>query len=160
MHSRIECNLLWVVDMVLHADTNYAAVTAGFEFRRNLPGGDEGAMAYAQALARWSGKRLSELWGTEVMGINLETPAWLTNIVLPFSSSEEMGRVREKLVGDFHYNVTWYEWGGTFWQRLSSQIYLDKEIIEEYGQRVLALLEEDRAAHAEVAEVAEDRARL
>ena len=117
-------------------------------------------MAYAQALARWSGKRLSELWGTEVMGINLETPAWLTNIVLPFTSSDEMGRVREKLVGDFHYNVTWYEWGGKFWQRLSSQIYLDKEIIEEYGQRVLALLEEDRAAHAEVAEVAEDRARL
>ena len=77
--------------MVLRADTNYAAVTAGFEFRRNLPGGDEGAMAYAQALARWSGKRLSELWGTEVMGINLETPAWLTNIAVsaaaPFASS-------------------------------------------------------------------------
>ena len=71
-------------------------------------------MAYAQALAKWSGGRLSELWETEVMGINAETPAWLINIRLPFESDEQMGRVRTRLVEDFHTNITWFEWGGKY----------------------------------------------
>ena len=128
----------------------------GFEFRRNLPGGDEAAMAYAQLLARWAGKRLSALWDTEVMGINEEAPAWLINIRLPFKNDKEMGRVSTRLRQEFHYNMTWYGWGGKYWQRLSSQIYLDKDIIEEYAQRVLSLLAEDRAANAELAELEVD----
>ena len=120
-------------------------------------------MAYAQLLARWAGKRLSALWNTEVMGINEEAPAWLLNIRLPFENDEEMNRVRTRLSEETNTNVTWYSWGGKYWQRLSSQIYLDKDIIEEYGQRVLSLLADDRAAIEELAsevEVDGEQARL
>ena len=120
-------------------------------------------MAYAQLLARWAGGRLSTLWDTEVMGINEEAPAWLINIRLPFKNDEEMSRVSTRLREEFNTNMTWYSWGGKYWQRLSSQIYLDKDIIEEYGQRVLSLLAEDRAVNAEVAaeaEVDSEQARL
>ena len=61
-----------------------------------------------------------------------------------------MSRVSGRLREEFNYNVTWYSWGGKFWQRFSSQIYLDKDIIEQYGERVLRLLAEDRATHAKV----------
>ena len=98
-------------------------------------------MEYAQLLAEWTGQRLSTLWETEVMGINTEAAAWLTNIQLPFKDGEEMSRVAKRLREEFNTNMTWYEWGGKYWQRFSSQIYLDKDIIEEYGQRVLSLLE-------------------
>lgn len=69
------------------------------------------------------------------------------------------------MVGDHQYNMTWYEWGGKYWQRFSSQVYLDKEIVEEYGSVVMALLAEDRAEQAAEVVVAEeeevaDRARL
>lgn len=94
---------------------------------------------------------MSTVWDTEVMGINEEAPAWLTNIRLPFKDDKEMGRVATRLREEFNTNMTWYSWGGKYWQRLSSQIYLDKDTIEVYGQRVLRLLAEDRAANEVVA---------
>ena len=45
--------------------------------------------------------------------------------------------------------------------RFSAQIYLDRETLDEYGRRVLALRDEYRAAQEEeVAAEGEDRARL
>ena len=151
--------------------TNWAAVPAAFEFRRQLPGGEEACMEYGAALAVWSGRRLAELWGTEVMAMSESDPAcWIATIRVPeFDSAEQAGYVRGKLASEFRTNASWTEWGGQTWQRLSAQVYLDRATILDYGQRVLDLREEHRrlveneeaAAAVVEAEGAEDaRARL
>ena len=119
-------------------------------------------MEYGAALAAWSGRRLAELWGTEVMAMSESNPSWISTIRVPdFDSPEQAGFIRGKLASEFRTNSSWTEWGGQTWQRLSSQIYLDRETIEEYGQRVLDLRAEHRSLQEEeaVAEGAE-RARV
>ena len=72
--------------------------------------------------------------------------------------------MRGRLANKFKTNSSWTNWGGQTWQRLSAQIYLDRETIEEYGQRVLELRVEHRSRQEEeaVADGAqeEDRTRL
>lgn len=100
---------------------------------------------YGTALATWAGRRLSELWGTEVMAMSEDHPSWIVMVRVPdFDSSEQSSYVRGRLASDFRTNASWTQWGGKTWQRLSAQIYLDRETIEEYGQRVLALQAEHR----------------
>ena len=145
--------------------TNWAAVPAAFEFRRNLPGGEDSCMEYGTALAIWAGRRLAELWGTEVMAMSERSPSWISMIRVPdFDSLEQAGYVRGRLANKFKTNSSWTNWGGQTWQRLSAQIYLDRETIEEYGQRVLELRVEHRSLQEEeaVADGAqeEDRTRL
>ena len=163
--------------------TNWAAVPAAFEFRRGLPGGEEACMEYGTALAMCkrnfparshilgdrplvaragTGRRLAELWGTEVMAMSESHPSWISTIRVPdFSSPEEEAFVRSQLSERFRTNASWVEWGGATWMRFSAQIYLDRETLDEYGRRVLALRDEYRAAQEEeVAAEGEDRARL
>ena len=86
-------------------------------------------------------------------------PSWITMVRVPdFDSPEQMSYVKGRLATDFRTNASWTQWGKQTWQRLSAQIYLDRETIEEYGQRVLALQVEhqslkEKALHAEVAGV-------
>jgi hypothetical protein len=65
-----------------------------------------------------------------------------------FDSPEQASYVRGRLASEFHTNSSWTEWGGQTWQRLSAQVYLDREMIEVYGERVLEL----RARHRSLQE--------
>jgi hypothetical protein len=55
------------------------------------------------------------------------------------------GRLNTENTGFRPGQVVWYEWGGRHWHHLSGQIYLDKQIIREFGRRVLDLMAEDDA---------------
>ena len=96
------------------------------------------------------------------MAMSESHPSWISTIRVPdFSSPEEEGFVRSQLSERFRTNASWVEWGGATWMRFSAQIYLDRETLDEYGRRVLALRDEYRAAQEEeVAAEGEDRARL
>ena len=50
--------------------------------------------------------------------------------------------------------MTYYGWGGKFWQRLSCPVYVGKAEIEEYAERTLALIAEDEEALLVEAEAA------
>jgi hypothetical protein len=109
-----------------------------------------GRAEYGTLLATWAGRRLAELWGTEVLAMSESHPSWITMIRVPdFDSSEQMSYVKGRLATDFRTNASWTQWGEHTWQRLSAQIYLDRKTIEEYGQRVLALRAEHQLLHEE-----------
>ncbi len=66
---------------------------------------------------------------------------------------------------EFRTNASWTNWAGQTWQRLFAQIYLDRDTIEEYGQRVPDLQAEHRSlndneALQEVDANAADQSRL
>ncbi len=109
-----------------------------------------GRTEYGTTLATWAGRRLAELWGTEVMAMSESHPSWITMVRVPdFDSSEQMSYVKGRLASDFRTNVSWTKWGEQTWQRLSAQVYLDRATIEEYGLRVLALRVEHRSMNEE-----------
>lgn len=84
------------------------------------------------------------------MAMSESHPSWIVMVRVPdFDSAEQVSYVRGQLASRFRTNASWTQWGGTTWQRLSAQIYLDRETIEEYGQRVLALQGEHRSQEEE-----------
>jgi selenocysteine lyase/cysteine desulfurase len=140
--------------------TGYCAIPAAFKFRDSLPGSKQLQRDYGHNLAVWGGRYLAERFGTRTMEPASMT-GWITNVELPMRDGEQMDRIKAKLLSDHYTNVTFYGWGGRFWQRLSCPAYVGKAEVEEYAERTLALIAEDEEALvAEAAAVLAEASRL
>ena len=122
--------------------TGYCAIPAAFRFRDSLPGDTALQREYGHHLAVWGGRYLAQRFGTRTME-PIQMTGWITNVELPVRDAEQMARIKAKLLSEHYTNVTFYGWGGKFWQRLSCPVYVGKAELVTYADRTLALIAQD-----------------
>ncbi|PSN71439.1 PLP-dependent transferase [Corynespora cassiicola Philippines] len=149
----------------------YLCVPAAIEFREEL-GGEEVIRNYNTTLAREAVKIWAEKLGTEVLDNESHTlsDCCMSNVRLPLdyeklvAMGEQEGvdkteiilKVRnwmyKKLLDEYHTFVAIFWYGGTWWTRLSGQVYLELEDFEKGASIMKELCE--RVAKGEFLEKA------
>lgn len=136
----------------------YLCIEEALKFRQEVCGGDAKIMEYCDTISNEGGKKVAELLGTEVME-NTEktlTKCCFTNVKLPLKIGEGEGEIKE---GDAFAVVAWIAQkefeehnmfapslfhAGSFWVRLSGQIYLELEDFVSAAERLKRLCERVR----------------
>ena len=130
----------------------YLCVEEAIRFRDEICGGEDNIMSYNTDLAITGGRKMAEILGTEVMEEEGGSKrCYFANVRLPIALGSEEGKVpavdvvliaqwiAEKLVTEYDAYLGIYFHAGKLWARLSAQIYIDLEDIEQ-GARFLKQL--------------------
>jgi selenocysteine lyase/cysteine desulfurase len=137
-------------------DSPYLCVPAALEWRSKLTWhgkhGEDAIMSYCAQLARRSGDIVSRILGTEILENNEGTlrQCNFSNVRLPLSSraltSDDPAKIAKIgqwiakiLVQDYQTFIAIIYYGGAWWMRLSSQVYLTEEDFEWAGKVLLEM---------------------
>lgn len=130
--------------------SSYLCIEEALKFRREVCGGEEKVMQHCVDISNEAGRLAAEILGTEVME-NAEktlTKCSMTNVKLPLKIGNGESEIPSK---DTHMVASWitavlakeydiyvpaFVHAGTFWTRLSGQIYLE---MEDYAMGAEAL---------------------
>ena len=132
-------------------DTPYLCIQAALEWRKKLSWngqrGEEAIMDYTRDLARKGGQTVSSILETEILD-NEEgtlTNCSLVNVCLPLSAGDLTGNdvatseqisqwIMKTMILEYHAAVVVIFYGGSWWVRLSAQVYLTLRDFERAGR--------------------------
>ncbi|SPO06041.1 related to isopenicillin N epimerase [Cephalotrichum gorgonifer] len=138
-------------------NTLYCCIPLALKFRSEVCGGEAAIHAYCEDIARRGGARMAEILGTEVLGGPESSfrRCSFVNVRLPLSLSDlgvEEGREWEIAKWMLELGPAEYEtylpvkfYAGSFWCRISGQIYLTVEDFEWAAGTLLRICERARA---------------
>lgn len=136
----------------------YYCIETALKFRRDACGGEAEIMKYCWGLSNEGGRRVADLLGTDVMD-NQErslSQSAFSNVRLPLTVGYGKGEVPEadksrvmfwlaaRLLDDHDTYVAFYFHAGSFWVRLSGQIYLELDDFLNGAQALKKLCERVR----------------
>jgi len=121
-------------------NSNYLCVAAAMQFRNQVCGGEGAVQSYNISLARKAGDELAKILGTDVMDNksgSLRDCAF-SNIRLPIEIGDQDGQVRQEHAGlvsewmkeasqEFNTMFQIFLYQGSWWWRISAQVYLEME---------------------------------
>ena len=134
----------------------YLTVPEALKWRREVCGGEEKIRSYCNNLAREGGHRVAEILGTYVLD-NKEhslTTCCMVNVLLPLSLGGNGGDknivkpapgiegivsdwIQRTLISEYKTYLPVFYFQGSWWTRLSGQIYLDIDDFEWAGRVLL-----------------------
>lgn len=137
----------------------YFTIPAALSFRHSICGGEKAIMQYCMTIAHSGGARAAEVLGTEVMD-NAEgtlTRCAFANVRLPLEVGNAQGVAHNGLEGqvsqwlmkrcaeeyDMFLAIIFYR--GSWWWRISGQIYLELMDIERGARGILVLCQRVRS---------------
>lgn len=129
-------------EFVATADVSpYLCIEEALRFRRETCGGEENIMSYCESISNEAGRQMAEIFGTDVMQNSEKTltRCAMTNVRLSLSIGNGPCEIPEKdsipvaiwmteiLAREHDVYLPTFVHAGTFWTRLSGQIYLEIE---------------------------------
>lgn len=145
----------------------YLCIEEALKFRREVCGGEENIMGYCDQVALEGGRKAADILGTEMMEDTMTRQGHFVNVRLPLKKGDGVGEIKEgdaliflewfahRLVADFDTFMAPYLHAGSFWVRISGQIYIEEQDIE-WGAKVLNEL----SRRAQMAEYLQMKAQL
>lgn len=137
--------------------TPYVCVPTALKFRRDVCGGESVIREYCERLAREGGARMAKIMGTEVLENESQSlgRCCFTNVRLPLSLHElgvsayegtKIAKwIQEKTPEEYSTYIPTKFFEGSFWSRVSGQIYLT---LEDFDWAAKTLLDLCRRAEA------------
>ncbi|KAF5361898.1 hypothetical protein D9756_002035 [Leucocoprinus leucothites] len=116
----------------------FLIIGAALDFRKWI-GGEAKIFEYCHNLVLEGGKRMAEIFGTQVMDPNGEFTLNMVNVELPFpasiplSSKVDMLFKRKMLIGRNAYSAHFYH-NGRWWTRCSAQVYNEIQDFEKIAK--------------------------
>ncbi|KAL8679349.1 MAG: hypothetical protein Q9186_004354 [Xanthomendoza sp. 1 TL-2023] len=119
----------------------YLCIEEALKFRREVCGGENAIMGYCEDVSTEGGRKVAEIWGTEIMD-NAETTltrCCLTNVRLPLEVGEEDGKVNkadayavvgwmaQTLIKEYNMFAPPFFHNNALWVRFSGQIYVEMD---------------------------------
>lgn len=139
-------------------NTPYLCIPEALKFREEVCGGEEKIMRYCTDVVKAGGITVADILQTEVLdneGGSL-TKCFFANVRLPLKIGDARGEVREEdaaavsqwlvmtMVEDHHTFMAVVFYAGSWWVRLSGQIYLEAKDFEWAGRVMKGLCERVR----------------
>ncbi|KAI4127512.1 MAG: hypothetical protein LQ338_003170 [Usnochroma carphineum] len=136
----------------------YLCIEEALKFRQRVCGGEKRIMEYCEKISNDGGKEMALLLGTEVMENSEKTltKCCLTNVKLPLTTGESKGEIKEedafaviawiaqKQMEEYNMFASPFFHAGSFWVRLSGQIYVELKDFVTAAERLKGLCERVR----------------
>lgn len=138
----------------------YLTVAQAIEWRQQVCGGEEKIRDYCISLAKRGGRQVADILGTRVLdnASHSLTDCFMVNILLPVQrpttgsgsrvQSEDGAEktvsewVQRTLIEDWNTYMPVFPFQGSWWVRISGQVYLDDSDFEWAGQTLKAVCEQ------------------
>jgi selenocysteine lyase/cysteine desulfurase len=130
-------------------NSNYCVVEHALDYRRTL-GGEDKIMAYCHQMAVQGGSVAAEILGTDVLENDQHTlTVAMVNVRLPLAASHFRYSVNDitqafydKLLYDYNCMASPFLHNGTWYARLSAQVYTDLDDFRVVAKALLAICKE------------------
>lgn len=133
----------------------YFVVPEAIQWREEVCGGEEAIMNYNISLAQKGGQIVADILGTEILDNEEKTltKCALVNIRLPleaqtFDAEKTVAWVQETLIEEFETFLPVYVFQGTFYTRLSAQVWLEESDFVWAGEKLKKLCERAKGVDA------------
>jgi len=118
--------------------TPFCSIGASLDFRAWV--GEERIITYIHDLIVAAGKELAALWGTEMLTEDEAMIGPMVNVRLPTNNAQLAMNLTRALFEANQMYIVVIELNGTFWTRLSGQIYLEMDDFRSMGAIVKQML--------------------